>query len=225
MARPTKLNADVQEKITQALMSGATVEKVCAFASISEWTYYNWVAIGNAYNDGIDHERMPRLIKDRKALSQFSQNVTYARASAHIKASSTLRGAMSETQSKTNTTETTIETRLRKIKKQDGSVEEVPYDYQKTITRQGVTTHPPDWRAAVEFLKRRDSDKWSDKHTLVLDDWRTRLLEDIQKGTVVLPDVIQAFGGQEDFVNAINEPSLATQLFAAAGLQLQDRQS
>lgn len=60
------------------------------------------------------------------------------------------------------------------------------------------------------------------KQAIKIDDWRTRLLEDIQNGTIRLSDVIREFGSAQDLMSAINEPSLATRLFAAAGLQLQN---
>ncbi len=60
---------------------------------------------------------------------------------------------------------------------------------------------------------------------LEIHDWRMQLLQDIQSGNIKLPDVIAAFGGQDDLVSAIDEPSLATRLFAAAGYQLQDAES
>lgn len=210
MPRPTKLTPDLQAKIVQGLTSGATVEKVCEYVGIDKGSYYNWMKRGRAAKDGIFFD--------------FFNAATYAQSATHIRAAVTLRGAMDSTKSVTDTTETTVETRLRKVKKPDGSIVEEPYEYRKTITRQSVTVNPPDWRAAVEFLKRRDNESWSDKTTIKVDDWRMRLLSDIQQGTVKLADVIREFGSQQDFMNAINEPSLAAQLFAAAGVQLQDRE-
>lgn len=211
MPRPTKLTPDIQRDIVAALSSGATIQKTCEFIGIHKSTFYDWLERGRRAKSGI--------------YSDFSDAITRAQSSAHVRAAAVLRGAMDKQNTVTDSTETIMETRLRKIKNKEGMIEEVPYEYRKTITRQSITTTPPDWRAAVEFLKRRDNKHWSDKQIVQVDDWRTQLLQDIQQNTVNLNDVIEAFGSKEDLVNAINEPSLAAQLFAAAGLQLQSSES
>ena len=208
MPRPTKLTPDTQERIVQALMTGATIVKTCAYVGIGERSYYRWLDKGKVAVSG--------------RYWQFWQEVTHAQAHAHTRATGALASAMLPSKQRSSTTETTTETKLRTITHKDGTVEQVPYEATISRKTESVTDKPPDWRAAVEFLKRRDSANWSATQTVNVHDWRMQLLQDIQSGILSLDAVIESFGGQDDFVSAINEPSLAARLFATAGLQLQD---
>lgn len=212
MARPTKLTPDTQKAIVKAVMSGATIEKVCEYVGIHKSTYYDWLGRGEKG-------------KRKSKYTDFADAVTHAQAHAHVRATGALAKATLPTKQQSTTTETTTQTLLRTITHKNGTVEQVPYE---AVTERRVTTvtdKPADWRAAVEFLKRRDSKNWSATQTVAIHDWRMQLLEDIQSGAVKLDAVLQAFGGKDDFESAINEPSLAARLFAAAGYQLQDAES
>lgn len=153
MARPTKLTPAVQQNIIDRLKAGATVKATCDSVGIGERTYYQWVAVGKAYLDGEDHDKMPRLIKDRETLAQFSQEVTRAIADGLVMAAIRFREGMSPSEVASSTTETMTETRIGK----DGK----PYQYTKTVTKKTVTKSPGDWRAAMEYLARRDPDNWA----------------------------------------------------------------
>jgi len=59
---------------------------------------------------------------------------------------------------------------------------------------------------------------------IIVEDWRSKLIDDIKSGAVYLEDVARAFGGMNELVEAINDRSLAAQLFAAAGVPAQDTQ-
>jgi hypothetical protein len=61
----------------------------------------------------------------------------------------------------TEHTETTTETRLRTIKREDGSTEQIPYEHTKETVKRIVSHQPGDWRAAMEYLARRDPAKWA----------------------------------------------------------------
>lgn len=59
------------------------------------------------------------------------------------------------------------------------------------------------------------------KDKLEIDDWRTKVIEDVRTGLLTIEQVIQAFGTKQDLIDAIGEPSLAAQLFAAGGIPAQ----
>lgn len=160
MPRHSKLTPDMQSKIVTRLAAGSTVQATCDSVGIAESTYYRWVAVGDAYASGLDHEDMPRLIVDREAWSEFSEAVTRAQADGLIQAAIRFREGMNPSESESVTTETVTETKLRKVKKDGGIVEE-PFEATKTTTRRTVTHTPGDWRAAMEYLARRDPANWA----------------------------------------------------------------
>ncbi len=155
MPRRTKLTPDMQKEIVNALMTGATVTKVCGYVGIHKSTFYTWLARGRSSKRG--------------DFIDFTDAVTRAHAHAHIKATGALTSAMLPSLVTTDSTQTTAETRLRTIKHKDGTLEKRPYEYRKTIQRHSISTQPGDWRAAVEFLKRRDPANWSATITLSVD--------------------------------------------------------
>ena len=53
MARRTKLNADVQRRIVQAIQSGATYELAAQYAGITRTTLYYWLEKGKEQTKGI----------------------------------------------------------------------------------------------------------------------------------------------------------------------------
>jgi hypothetical protein len=64
VARPTKLTPDVQQDLVYALSEGAAIAHACDYAGISERTYYDWMARGEA---------------GEEAFAQFLQTITRAR--------------------------------------------------------------------------------------------------------------------------------------------------
>lgn len=56
MARPTKLNAEVLEKIVTAIKAGSYVETAAAFAGVGKSTLYDWLRKGAAQKNGIYRE-------------------------------------------------------------------------------------------------------------------------------------------------------------------------
>ena len=43
MGRKTKLQDDIQQRLTQAIERGLTIEDACDYAGITKKTYYNWI--------------------------------------------------------------------------------------------------------------------------------------------------------------------------------------
>lgn len=153
MANKLKLTPTLQQEIVDALITGATIEMVCASVGISKTIYYQWIECGLAWSSDSSHNRMPHLIKDRNTLAEFAEVVIHAQAQAHMLATEALHSALLPSEVVHNTAEVVTETRINaKTNK--------PYTYTKEIKRSAITENPPDWRAAVEFLKRRDATNW-----------------------------------------------------------------
>lgn len=146
MARETKLTAKRKERIIELLSMGATDKDVCAAVGIAERTFYTWL------QDGREEKSEAKM--------QFLQSVTRARAQANLVAIESVRLGMLPSQITVDATETIKETRLNK----NGQ----PYTYEKTVSRRQLTKQPGDWKAGIEFLKRRDPDHWSEKIVISL---------------------------------------------------------
>jgi transposase len=79
----SKLTADVQARIFQALASGCGIEKAAAHATVGVRTVYEWMERGLADQEaGNDTE-----------FSQFSQGVTRTRANLHIRLAARIQQA------------------------------------------------------------------------------------------------------------------------------------
>jgi hypothetical protein len=148
MARKSKLTPDTQARIVQLLEVGCTVEDAAAQVGITKQTYYNWCKWGEERKSG--------------SYFDFLDASTRAMSRARVVAVTAIRSALAPQHQVTDATETVTETRLRKVRK-DGAVIEEPYTYTKTVTRNSVTKLPPDWRAGIDYLKRRDKLNWSER--------------------------------------------------------------
>lgn len=93
---PKFRNKAIRDTVVSALAVGSTVESACITAGIGETTFYEWVAVGEAYRAGNDHRRMPRLIADRELLAQFAEDVTRATRSAEIEALAVINDAITD---------------------------------------------------------------------------------------------------------------------------------
>lgn len=182
--RKSKLTPALQQEIVDNLTLGVTIEKTCAIVGISERLFYNWC----------------------NANVQFLQATTRARAAADRAAVVAVRTALTTTKTNVHETVTFEETRLRWVNLPDGGREQQPYTYRKTTHNTKVIENPPDWRAGIEYLKRRDRDNWSDK-TLVEHDWR----KEAQAAGV---DDARLF---EEMVNAARQTIAASAGTAAGG--------
>jgi hypothetical protein len=199
MAKPL-LNDDMQQQICDLLKIGVPIADVCGQVGICEKTFYNWRTRGIQEESRLNHEPNARPRKKEQLYLQFLQESTRAIAEARVTAVVTLRGGMEPQVTKTRTIDVFSETRLDKKGQ--------PYEYIKKTQREVTTTAPGDWRAAVEYLKRRDSDRWSDK--VKIEDWRSQVIADIKAGIIQYEVLEQAF-----------DTDLATELFTAAGVRVQ----
>lgn len=164
MGRPTKLTPTLQKQLVAALKTGATVVDVCKSVGLGKATFYEWLAIGEAVIDGTKHARMPEDPTEQKRFVDFVDAVTRAQEDAKMSAIKTLRTAMNPYTETTKSTKTFKETRL----KRDGT----EYQYVRVEESKTTVRRQGDWRAAVEYLKRRYKDEWGDRLEV---DWRREL--------------------------------------------------
>lgn len=144
--RQSKLTTKRKEQIIDLLSKGATDKDVCASVGIDESTFYLWL------QDGRD--------KKTPAKIEFLDAVTRARAAARLVAIESVRLGMLPSQIVMERTETVRETRVDRNGKQ--------YPYERTEVIKSITKQPGDWRAGIEYLKRRDPDHWSEKLVITL---------------------------------------------------------
>lgn len=171
--RHTKLTPALQKKMIKLLKTGVTVTDACAHVGIAQGTYYNWIEWG--------HEgKSPYL--------QFLEAVTRAHNNAKVIAIGTIRTALTPYKQTSVRTETYTETRLTK----NGD----PYEYKEERVVSTVTVMPGDWRAAMEYLKRRFPDEWSDRVNVQGDmnikvDWRDEFQQQGKDGEQFMTIVMQ----------------------------------
>ncbi|MBZ0293357.1 MAG: hypothetical protein K8L99_12390 [Anaerolineae bacterium] len=156
MARPTKLTKTIQNKLIKVIKTGATIKDACTYAGVGESTFYKWQSIGNAILEERDHEHMPEDEADKKRFVEFVEAVTRAQDTAKVTAVEAIFLAMKPYNETSTMKDTFTETRIdRKTGK--------PYEYVRVTERKTVTRRAGDWRAALEYLKRRHYDEWGDK--------------------------------------------------------------
>jgi hypothetical protein len=188
MARPSKLTDKTQAKIVACVEKGATVADACAVSGVSETAFYEWMQRGREGDTGY---------------AEFADAVTRAREAAKVTAIETLHSAMLPTRTVSTTKEVYTETRVNMY----GS----PYEYKKATERTTVTVAPGDWRAAVEYLKRRYREEWSEKSIVEHQDWRSEALSLIRDGKLDYHVAVQEFGRD-----------LAIELFESVGVSVAD---
>lgn len=155
--RKPKLNRDMMLKTTVLLAKGMTDKDTCKLVGIHVSTFYRWLEWGRALADDKEAVNLPDTLTSdgepfKTVLQEFCEAVTHARAKAVELAVDAIQSAIEGQAYTTEKVETFSETRLDKSGK--------PYTYTKEIKT--ITYHEvaPDYRAAIEFLKRRYTDEW-----------------------------------------------------------------
>lgn len=149
--RTTKLTKEVQERICTALRAGNTRLTAAQWGGISEATFYNW----------LDKGRNPETTTRGKIKAafqpflEFLEAVTRAETEAQVRNVAVLQKAASGHQHEKTTTKT--------VKKVVGTTDDgKPIMATETTTTSSRWTEY-DWRAALEWLKRRDPKQWGDR--------------------------------------------------------------
>lgn len=162
MSNTLHLTPQLQKSFSTAIADGCVIRDVCRALGVSKSTYYNWLARGRA---------------GEARYVDFLDAITRAKAKANMQAVKALRSALKPQKTVVVLEETYSETRIGK----NGE----PYEYKRTTMRKQVQTAPPDWRAATDFLKRRDPKNWSEKQRVDV----TTNGETLNTPTVFLPAV------------------------------------
>lgn len=160
--RMLDIHPELIDQISDLLSTGVTIQDACDRLGIGESTFHMWRARGRAELDRLSRQKDTatpgKRELDRRAAEQifveFAEATTRAEANARINAVVVLRQGMMKGKTVSKTTETFTETRV----KQNGET----YDYTRTVVRETETENPGDWRAALEYLKRRDAGNWSE---------------------------------------------------------------
>lgn len=154
--RKTKLNLAMQDLIVVRLEHGATIKATCDSVGISTVTFHNWLNRGEAELTRRENGNVKNTTdkwQNEQPFVMFFNEVTRAQADGLIQAVLRFREGMEQSEVVSRAEETVTETRIGK----DGN----PYEYTKTVTKVTTTTQPGDWRAAMEYLARRDPDNWA----------------------------------------------------------------
>lgn len=170
--RKSKLTPALKKQIVKLLQQGNSVEDVCSQIGISDRTYYNWRERGEAAAKQLDADSAADTPPDEIPFLQFFQATTRALQNAKVKAVGAVYSAIQGQKTVEKSTVIFTETRYRKTK--EGSE---PYTYQQTKTSTKTIQHAPDARTAIEYLKRRFPDEWSDRLRIDVD---PALLKELQ---------------------------------------------
>lgn len=168
--RHSKLTPAVHAQIVQALEAGAYARTACDLVGIGETTFYRWLQRGEQAEHDLQHpprlddiadnvpeEERARLLRERRRAwaaqaredrpyREFREAVTRASARAEVTALATVRTAALQAQQAV-------------VVRKQGGVEEVVM----------VADHGARTRAAIEFLKRRFPDRWTDRQRIETD--------------------------------------------------------
>jgi len=186
--RKPKLTDETQATIVAYVEQGNTDVDACVAAGISQSTFYSWLQRGE---------------EGDPLYSEFLDAITRARVAAKTKAVATVNSSMSPTKTIQTVTETFSETRVNMY----GS----PYEYKRTRERTTVTVVPGNPNAAIEYLKRRHPEEWSEKRIVEHQDWRSEALSLIRDGKLDYHVAVQEFGRD-----------LAIELFESVGVSVAD---
>lgn len=137
MARPTKYNKTICQAIVEALRAGSTRMAAAEHVGIAYETFRDW----------------------KNTREEFHHMVTQAEAEAEVMFTSVIAKAAYgyDRRSTTRTVKTVFKTKQTKLP--DGSIieESVPFEEVSETT---TSRHEFEWRAALEWLKRRRHVEW-----------------------------------------------------------------
>lgn len=85
MARPIKLNEQIQNKIITAIRAGNYIETAAAYAGITKSTLYDWLKRGEREKQRVAKNPRNRIRKEEAIFVGFSNAVEKALAEAEIR--------------------------------------------------------------------------------------------------------------------------------------------
>lgn len=85
MARPTKLNAETQERIITAIRAGNYIETAAAYAGINKTTLYDWMKRGEREKQRVAKDARLKIRKAEQPFVEFSNAVQRALAEAEVR--------------------------------------------------------------------------------------------------------------------------------------------
>ena len=210
MARPTKLTPELTGQIENLLGIGCTVEVTCSAVGIGQSTFYQWKQQSARLRELAEAGENARAViaGEDLPLLEFAEALTRAQARAHVVATMAVHSALVEHRYTESVPYMYSETRLRKGR--DG--EEIHYVYQEIRLRTVEHLIPPDWRAGVEFLKRRDPAAWNPPQKVEIS-FEEQAIKYIRAGEVEFWAMVEEF---DDY-------DLVADLFQRAGQTLPKR--
>lgn len=139
MARPTKLNAEVQSKIVSALEAGNYFDAACEYAGITGTTGYNWMARGR---DEIQRRENPRVTEGTKQWEKEQPFLEFFEAVSRASAN--------------------VEVRTLANIQQAGRGINAQYDAEGNVLMPAI---PGDWRALTWFMEHRYPKRWGKQYS------------------------------------------------------------
>lgn len=85
MARPTKLDRDIQNDIVIAIRAGNYIETAAAYAGISKNTLYDWLRRGARERERLANNKRAKPRKAEQPFVEFSDAVEKALAEAEVR--------------------------------------------------------------------------------------------------------------------------------------------
>lgn len=197
--------------LEKLLEGGATDRDMCERLGLSQSSFYTYCQTGRAMK-GL--EAMPKTAPSnpvsRALCLELLETVTRARATARLKAINAIMNAIEGAKAGERTTVTYSETILdRQGYPVIDPETKQPMMYTKQTITEKVIQHPPDWRAGIEYLARRDKTEWSERFQIQNVDFETEVINGIKAGEL---DYIYLL---EEFKN----PELVNNWFKLAGVK------
>jgi len=155
MARPSKLNEETQRRLLAAISAGNTRRASALYGGVDERTLYGWIKRGQGKSER----------ENNGEYFQFFQALTRAEAECEVNFVAVIKKAAAgydtgEVRTKTKSyTETVNGSDGKPLIGKDGTPVTKTVTETETVT---TTAREFDWRAALEWLKRRKRADWGD---------------------------------------------------------------
>jgi hypothetical protein len=154
VGRPSALTRELADELIKALDNGNTIANACALAGVGEATYHRWIVRGEQAAELLEHE---------------PQRDDYPNAKAHKAALSEWRKRCTAEQPFREFRERSTRARARVFDRATSAIVEALEAQAPVVVGKGadayvelVPDHPTRAKVAIELLKRRDPENWTD---------------------------------------------------------------